>query len=59
MPTKFDIYDGEHVRDLTAALTSGSTMEDAAQHLCRSGTVDDVRRKAAELGLAYKRRDGQ
>ena len=35
--------------DLTAALRSGSTIEDAATHLCRSGTVDDVRRKAVNL----------
>ena len=51
-----DIYDHEpwtemDLRDLTAALRSGDTIEDAAQHLCRSGTVDDVRRKAEELGL--------
>jgi hypothetical protein len=37
------------LRDLTAALRSGSTIEDAAKHLCRSGTVDEVRRKAEEL----------
>jgi hypothetical protein len=46
-----DIYDGEpwtemDVEDLTAALKFGSTIEDAAKHLCRSGTVDEVRRKA-------------
>jgi hypothetical protein len=56
-----DIYDQEpwtemDLRDLTAALRSGDTIEDAAQHLCRSGTVDDVRRKAEELGLKYKSR---
>ena len=50
------IYDGEpwtemDIEDLTAALKSGSTIEDAAQHLYRSGTVEDVRRKAEELGL--------
>jgi hypothetical protein len=39
------------IEDLTAALKSGSTIEDAAQHLCRSGTIEDVRRKAEELGL--------
>jgi hypothetical protein len=56
-----DIYDGHpwtemDIEDLTAALKSGSTIEDAAQHLCRSGTVEDVRRKAEELGLKYKGR---
>jgi hypothetical protein len=47
------------VRDLAAALQSGSTIEDAAQHLCRSGTIDEVRRKADELGLKYKSRGGR
>jgi hypothetical protein len=56
-----DIYDVEpwaemDLRDLTAALRSGSTIEDAAQHRCRSGTIDDVRRKAEEPGLSYKTR---
>jgi hypothetical protein len=51
-----DIYDGHpwtemDLEDLKAALKSGSTIEDAAHHLCRSGTVEDVRRKAEELGL--------
>jgi hypothetical protein len=53
---KFDIYDGfpwteMDIEDLTAALKSGDTIEDAATHLCRSGTVDEVRHKAKELGL--------
>jgi hypothetical protein len=42
------------IRDHTATLEYGDTTEDAAMHLCRSGTVDDVRRKAEELGLSYK-----
>jgi hypothetical protein len=54
-----DIYDDApwtemDIRDLTAVLETGSTVEDAAQHLCRSGTVDEVRRKAEELGLIAK-----
>jgi hypothetical protein len=61
MPKKIDTYDGDpwtemDIEDLAAALKHGSTIEDAAQHLCRSGTVEDVRRKAEELGLSYKRR---
>ena len=57
-----DIYDGEpwtemDIEDLTAALKSGDTIEDAAHHLCRSGTVEDVRRKAEELGLKYTSRE--
>jgi hypothetical protein len=56
MAEKIDANDGEPwtemcVRDLTAALKHGSTIEEAASHLCRSGTVEDVRRKAEELGL--------
>jgi hypothetical protein len=56
-----DIYDHApwtemDLRDLTAALRSGSSIERAAEHLCRSGTVDEVRRKAEELGLKYRSR---
>jgi hypothetical protein len=59
LATKSDIYDGDpwtgmDVRDLAAALQSGSTIEDAAKRLCRSGTIDEVRRKAEQLGLSYK-----
>jgi hypothetical protein len=55
MAERFDIYDGDpwtemDVRDLTAAIKSGDTIQEAASHLRRSGTVDDVRRKAEELG---------
>ena len=61
MAVKIDIYDSEpwsemDVEDLTAVLDHGNTIEDAAKHLCRSGTVEDVRRKAEELGLKYKSR---
>jgi len=61
LAVKIDIYDAEpstemDVEDLKAALKSGDTIEEAARHLCRSGTVDDVRRKAEELGLKYTRR---
>jgi len=38
---------------LSAALDSGDTIEIAARVLLRSGTVDDFRRKAEELGLKY------
>jgi hypothetical protein len=33
------------------ALEDGGTIEGAAFFLCRAGTVEDVRRKARELGL--------
>jgi hypothetical protein len=51
-----DIYDGAPwtemaIADLRAAVESGYTPQEAAGHFCRSGTVDDVRRKAEELGL--------
>jgi hypothetical protein len=56
---KIDIYDGEpwtemDIDDLISALRHGDTIENAARFLCRSGTVDQVRRKAQELGLKYK-----
>jgi hypothetical protein len=56
---KSDANDGKHwsekdVRNLMASLRCGDTIEEAAERLCRSGTVDDVRRKAEELGLKYK-----
>jgi len=35
---------------LKVALIHGDTIEDAAECLDRSGTVDEVRRKAEELG---------
>jgi hypothetical protein len=44
------------VRGLMAALRCGETIEEAAEHLCRSGTIKDVRHKAEELGLKYKSR---
>jgi hypothetical protein len=58
---KIDANDGKlwtdmDVRDLMASLRCDDTIEEAARHLCRSGTVDDVRRKAEELGLKYKTR---
>jgi hypothetical protein len=56
-----DIYDGAawtemDIDDLKAAIESGSSVEDAAEFLCRSGSIDDVARKARELGLQPKRR---
>lgn len=61
-PMKSDANDGKHwsemdVRNLMASLRCGDTIEEAAERLCRSGTVDEVRRKAEELGLKYKSRD--
>lgn len=55
---KIDLNDGDpwseaHVSDLWASLEYGDSIEEAARFLCRSGTIDDVRRKADELGLKY------
>jgi hypothetical protein len=44
------------VEDLKAALVSGSTIEEAALHLCRSGTISDVMDKAKEFGLPFESR---
>ena len=54
-----DIYDGtpwsaDDLADLRAAIGTGSTPKEAARHLCRAGTVDEVKRKAAELGLEFR-----
>lgn len=55
---KPDIYDWapwseQDVTDLRAAVEHGSTPEEAAGHLCRAGSIADVKRKAAELGLSF------
>jgi hypothetical protein len=55
---KKDLHDGDPwsemaVRDLRDALGQGDSIEKAAEFLCRSGTLNDVRRKADELGLTY------
>ena len=51
-----DIYDHAEwtamdLEDLKSALEHGRSIEEAAEFLCRSGTVDEVAGKAAELGL--------
>ena len=55
-----DINDGnewseQDIADLKASLESGDTLEEAAGFLCRAGTVEEVRAKADELRLRYKR----
>jgi hypothetical protein len=37
--------------DLRNSLAYGRSIEEVAGFLCRSGTVEEVRRKADELGL--------
>ncbi len=56
-----DIYDGADwtemdIDDLKSAIEGGASIEDAAEFLCRSGSVDDVARKCEELGLKPKPR---
>ncbi len=51
-----DINDGAEwtagdLEDLKGAIEHGRSIEDAAEFLCRSGSVDEVAKKAAELGL--------
>jgi hypothetical protein len=48
-------WDAGEIADLENSLAFGRTIEEAAEFLCRSGTIDDVRRKANELGLVYRR----
>jgi hypothetical protein len=40
--------------DLKNSLAHGESIEEVAEFLCRSGTLDEVRRKAEELGLHYR-----
>jgi hypothetical protein len=42
------------IDDLKASLTHGSTIEEATGFLCRSGDVEEVERKARELGLPIR-----
>jgi hypothetical protein len=56
-----DIYDGSawtemDSDDLKSAIEHGSLIEEAAQFLCRAGSIDDVARKAEELRLKPRRR---
>jgi hypothetical protein len=41
--------------DLRDGLAYGGSIEEAAGFLCRAGTVEEVRRKAEELGLPGSR----
>jgi hypothetical protein len=56
-----DIYDGapwteEDIEEIKNAIAYGSTIDDIAELICRSGSIDDVERKAKELGLKPQRR---
>jgi hypothetical protein len=54
-----DIYDGAawtemDIEDLKAAIEHGRGIEEAAELLCRAGSLDDVARQAEELRLKPK-----
>ena len=51
-----DIYEGAewtemYIDDLRPRLNQESSIEEAAQFLCRADSVEDVARKCEELGL--------
>jgi hypothetical protein len=59
-----DIYDRApwsetDLHDLRAAAEHGSTLEEAAGHLCRSGTIGEVAQKAEEMGLKLRREQSE
>jgi hypothetical protein len=45
------------IEDLKAAIAHGASIKEAAELLCRSGSVDDVARKCAEPGLVHPKTD--
>jgi hypothetical protein len=44
------------IDDLKAPVESGSSIEEAAQFLCRADSIDDVARTCEELGLKPRTR---
>jgi hypothetical protein len=44
------------IDDLKASLEYGNTIEEAAEFLCRAGSLDEVERKAKGLNLPIRRR---
>lgn len=44
--------------DLQGVIARGGSIEEAAELLCRSGTIDQVAAKAAELGLLNAKNSG-
>jgi hypothetical protein len=60
LPANRDDYDGmtwteDAVNDLVTIMRDGGNVEDAAAFLCRSGDVEEVRRKAHALGFIGNR----
>lgn len=51
-----DIYDGADwtetdIEDLKSEIEHGRSIEEAAEFLCRAGSIDDIARKAKEMGI--------
>jgi hypothetical protein len=44
------------IADLTSHVLDGNDLAETARFLCRSGTPDDVARKATELGLKWQQK---
>jgi hypothetical protein len=56
-----DIYDGAEwtpgdIEDRKADIENSCSIEEAAEFLCRADNLNDVARKAAELGLKPQKR---
>jgi hypothetical protein len=56
-----DIYDGTDwtevdIEDLVSSIEGGASIEEAAEFLGRSDSIEDVARKCEELGLKPKAR---
>jgi hypothetical protein len=49
-----EVWTEMEVHHLVVCLGSGDTIEQAALFIGRSDRIDEVRRKAEELGLKYK-----
>jgi hypothetical protein len=54
-----DIYDGADwtemdIEDLVSSIKGGASIDEAAEFLGRSDSIDDVARKCEELGLKPK-----
>ena len=63
MAEKIDRHDGDpwsemDLQDLRDYLGDGHSIEWIARYLCRSGTLDDVKHMADELGLKYHSNPG-
>jgi hypothetical protein len=44
-------WTGMDIEDLRAEIEAGHSIEEAAQFLCRADSIEEVERKARELGL--------